>query len=82
MQGLPQQPTTPEPEPERHPTKGRCTICGQALPRLWLWEIGQWLPLRWCCDECYTKAIQREEARQRAAILARRQRAANQENAA
>lgn len=82
MQGLPQQPTTPEPETERHPTKGRCTVCGQPLTRLWRWEIGQWLAERWCCDECYSTATQREEARSRAEILARRQRAANQETAA
>lgn len=73
MQGLPQQPTMPEPAPERHPTKGRCSICGQKLPRLWRWEIGQWLPERWCCDECCSSATGREEARHRAAILARRE---------
>lgn len=76
MQGLPQQPTTPEPASERHPTKGRCAICGQRLLRLWRWEIGQWLAERWCCDDCYRKAIEREEAQARAAIRARRAAAA------
>lgn len=72
MQGLPQKPTTPEPDADKHPSKGRCVRCGQPLRRLWLWELGRWLPDKWCSDECYQAEQQREEAAARAEIIARR----------
>ena len=81
MEGLPQQPTLPEPAPERHPTKGRCCRCGQPLARLWLWELGRWQPDKWCSDECYRAEQQSEDARRIADVRARRVRALNQEAA-
>lgn len=77
MEGLAQKPTTPEPEPEKHPTKGRCVRCGQRLGRLWLWELGRWQADKWCSDECY-KAEQQNEVAQRIAEI-RTRRAARQE---
>ena len=72
MDGLAQKPTTPEPAPEKHPTKGRCVRCEQKLGRLWLWEIGRWQPDKWCSDECYQAEQKREDAQRIAAIRTRR----------
>lgn len=49
--------------------------CGQPLGRLWLWELGRWLPDKWCSDECYQAEQKREEAASIAAVRARRARA-------
>lgn len=51
-----------EPGPERHPTKGRCSQCGQRLQRLWLWFAERWTADRYCCPECEEKAKNKAEA--------------------
>lgn len=70
----------PEPAPETHPTRGRCSRCGQCLQRLWIAFGTRWVADRYCCDECEQSAKQQAEVRAlhegRARAVARKESAA------